>query len=227
MNDMRRIARIGLAAVLVLMLATLPAAGDWLVTSDGEKIETRGAWEVRSRLVVFTSAEGVLSSMRLSDCDLAASEAATAAWEARTPPPRQEPERRAAVLVLTDADVGHVRPDRVPDSAEPEEVAPPAGVVVGEWRATDEQDGVAITGILRNDGSSVAADIKLGAIFRDADGDPIENRFAVLSTSTLRPGQKAQFSVPPFGLFSYSRVEFDIQHFGLLTGGVSPGDGQR
>jgi len=49
---MRRALRL---TALVLALA-LPAAAraDWLVTTEGGRVETRGPWEVKGKLVVFT-----------------------------------------------------------------------------------------------------------------------------------------------------------------------------
>ncbi|HEX2162430.1 MAG TPA: hypothetical protein VHM02_00635, partial [Thermoanaerobaculia bacterium] len=66
-----------LAAAAVLSLTALPAAADWLVMRDGTRVETRGAWQQKGRLVVFTSTEGRLSSLRTDAVDLAASRRAT------------------------------------------------------------------------------------------------------------------------------------------------------
>ena len=104
----------GLAAVALLgalVVAGGPVDADWLVLADGTRIETAGPWEARGRLVVFTTATGTLSSLRLDEVDLEASHEATrAALEA---PPPSTPSAVAApapaakpVLVLTDEDVG-------------------------------------------------------------------------------------------------------------------------
>ncbi len=231
--------RLALALALALAAAGSLAEAAWLVTDDGTKIETRGPWQVRDGLVVFTTADGVLASMRVSKCDLEASREATAAAalaatrQEPSPPP---PPPRRPVLVLTDADVGHVSPEPVPDEQEvpeePEAAAPaPAGsVAVSGWQPKDEENGVSLTGMVSNDSANVAGNIRLVAVFRDADGDPIEKRPAVLSASTLAPGQKAQFKVPAFGLFAYSSVDFDLQHFEILSGrddaGAATEDGE-
>lgn len=225
----RLIMTLALTVALGPALAATPAAADWLVTTDGERVETRGPWEVKGRMVVFTSADGVLSSMRLSHCDLEASEAATAAAREVKPAPPRKPERKPVVLVLTDADVGHVPPAkaRTEDAEEEVDAEEAAQVVVDEWRATDEDDGVAITGILRNNGPHVAGDVRVVATFRDVEGEEIERRSGAISTSTLKPGQKAQFRVPAFGLFSYGQVEFDVEHFDLLTAAQSRSESER
>ena len=79
--------RRALLPVLSCLVAALPASGDWLVSRDGERIETRGPWTVKRSSVVFTAANGALSSLRLADVDLEASEKATAEAAAETPAP--------------------------------------------------------------------------------------------------------------------------------------------
>ena len=80
-------------AVLLLLAAATPAAADWLVTRTGERIEIRGPWQLKSKLVVFTRVDGSLASLRVSEVDLKASERATAEARAEkdAPPPAAEP----------------------------------------------------------------------------------------------------------------------------------------
>ncbi len=116
------------AAFLALLLA-LPATADWLVTSEGDTIETQGPWRVKGRMVVFTDAKGTLSSLRASSIDLEASEAVTAkaktAKAAETAkagnPEAARPDtvvrettkdERPRVMVLTNADVARAEIDR-------------------------------------------------------------------------------------------------------------------
>lgn len=61
----------------LLVTSPFAATADVLITRDGLQIETQGAWEVKSRVVVFTNIDGALSSMRLSEIDLEASAKAT------------------------------------------------------------------------------------------------------------------------------------------------------
>jgi hypothetical protein len=84
----KRIARASVLAVVALAAAAAPAAADWLVLADGGRVETAGPWEVRGGLVVFTLANGTLSSVRASEVDLPASEAANRPPE---PPPAAAP----------------------------------------------------------------------------------------------------------------------------------------
>ncbi len=102
-----RLAMTLVASVLATAaLVAGPAAAERLVTAGGNVIETRGPWEVRGKTVVFTTSKGTLSSMRASEIDFDATEAAnrpaTEAPTAIEPPP----ERREPVLVLTDDDIG-------------------------------------------------------------------------------------------------------------------------
>lgn len=85
-------------------------AADILVTRDGQQIETEGPWTVKGRQVVFTTPEGRLTSIRLTEVDMEASELAT------NPPPPPPPALGAEaekpkappkpVLVLTDENIG-------------------------------------------------------------------------------------------------------------------------
>ena len=109
--------RLLMAAVLLALglAGGPPAAADWIVTTDGERIETRGPWEVRGRLVVLTRTNGELASMRLSNVDLEASRRATeeaaraaAAPSSETEPTTTEAPRRSKI-VLTDDDFTTLR----------------------------------------------------------------------------------------------------------------------
>ncbi len=59
----------------VLVVVSLPGVGsaEWLVTTDGARIETAGPWSKRAEFVVFRDTRGVLSSIRRSAIDLQAS----------------------------------------------------------------------------------------------------------------------------------------------------------
>lgn len=107
------------------------AGADWLVTTDGDLIETRGAWRVEGSRVVFAAANGTLTAMRASSIDFPATEAYAAELaspaEPAAPPVPAEP-----VLVLTDRDLPRVR------TAEPLEPAEPGAA---ETEASPDADG--------------------------------------------------------------------------------------
>lgn len=108
-----------LVSALLLGLG-LPAAADWLVVREGGRIETRGGWKVQGKMVVFTRADGTLSSLRLSEVDLPASEQATEAAKtaetakaaaAADPAPKPQDEAPAKPRrVVTDKDLRPARP---------------------------------------------------------------------------------------------------------------------
>ncbi|MBP9146586.1 MAG: hypothetical protein KBF21_11560 [Thermoanaerobaculia bacterium] len=63
-------------SLLFLLPAIAPA--DWLVLQTGERIETKGAWTVKGKQVVYTTPEKLLRSLRLSEVNLEASTQASA-----------------------------------------------------------------------------------------------------------------------------------------------------
>lgn len=100
-----------------LVGSSLPglAGADILVTRDGERIETKGAWRVEGRRVVYTNAQGTLSAIRTSHVDLEKSQEATDRQK-NPPPPPPRPQatgplpthdgKGEAVLRLSTSDVG-------------------------------------------------------------------------------------------------------------------------
>jgi len=133
------------------------AAADWLVTREGARVETRGAWEVKGRQVVFTLPNGTLSSLRLDEVDLEASASATA--EARKPLPEPmtaEPEKRAPILVLTNKDI---RPGSGrPGSGRPEPADGTAAEASGSGQAGSEPGG---SGDLAGAASGAGGDVEI------------------------------------------------------------------
>ncbi|GMU65478.1 MAG: hypothetical protein AMXMBFR36_17520 [Acidobacteriota bacterium] len=97
-----------IASVLALGLCG-PTYADWLVLRSGQRIETKGAWNVRGRQVVFTSRTGALQALPLSDIDVEASKKATA------PDPNQP--LREALLEGRMVDIPEVEPTEFRDPA--------------------------------------------------------------------------------------------------------------
>lgn len=230
----RRIApgRFALLAAL-LVPAALPAGADWLVTRQGGRVETRGAWEVKGKLVVFRTLNGALSSMRTSEVDLEASRMATEeagrARSAAADAPAKPPEKRPSILVLTDKDVRHVTeasPATDAAAGAPGEEEKPVGdLAVANWeRASAPGAGhVVITGTLRNTaaGSTATGILLLVALFDDT-GKQIGAAEAVLTSSALPPGQQSGFRAEFPGVFSFARLEFDPKSVPLKTGPAEP-----
>ena len=192
------------------LVLVAPAAGDWLVTRDGARVETQGPWDVKGRQVVFTRPNGTLSALRLDDVDLEASERATDNSQQETPPRGEAPEA-PPVLVLTNDDLPAQRPaaraerpEKVerPDVSEP--VAAPettepetlkSSVEVTSWRAdpSGEVGGLDIAGVVRNTGADIAANVTVAVTIVDEDGATLLETDAFLSSSGIAPGGSTTF----------------------------------
>jgi hypothetical protein len=207
--------RRGRGATCVLLAALLalaaPAQGDWLVTRDGNQVETRGAWQVKGKLVVFHTAKGELSSLRLADVDLEASRRETAraalARQAAEEARRQPPEKKPSVFVLTDDKVRHAAPGGTAGAVAQ---APPSLSVASWERAAAAGDGhVVITGTLRNTSGVQASEISLAVQLLDAEGRTTDSGRAVLTATALAAGEQSGFQVEIPGATSYTQVKFE------------------
>lgn len=125
--------RLGWRAPLLGALAVAAFAGgaraDWLVTTEGERVETRGPWRLEGSRVVFEAPNGALTAVRASTIDFAATEA-YAAELAAPPAPEERPVPAEPVLVLTDRDlprVMHVPEPAATEAAQPDAPAETAG----------------------------------------------------------------------------------------------------
>ena len=199
-------------AVLLAALAGAPASADWLVTRAGTRVETRGAWKVKGKLVVFQAPDGALSSLRLTEVDLDASGRATAeaerARQVKATEAARAPEKKVPVLVLTDDKVRHV------ETAAP---APGAGapaspkLTVASWDRTPDSAGgnVVLVGTLQNSSGLPVTDIGLTVQLLDAAGQPTATAQAVLTSTSLGPNQQSGFRVAFPDATTYSDVKFD------------------
>lgn len=225
----------GLALASLLGLAGMaapanPAKADWLVTREGGRVETRGAWTVKGKLVVFKTADGQLSSLRLADVDLDASrrvteEAVAAQAQADAAEPRPA-ERRKSVRTITDKDV---RPFAVPEPAAPDaeaEEKPKApgptsgpGLLVESWRqsAHADEDYVIVNGTLQNASNATAADLKLKVMIFDDTGSLIATSQAAVEVKAIPPGERATFRAEFPGFFSFATVKFEAESRRLAT----------
>jgi hypothetical protein len=192
---MHRRSELPLALLLLCPLLAMPASADWLVGRDGARVETRGSWQVKRSLVVFTSASGVLSSLRLADVDLEASDEATAEAKAAAdaPPARvAEPLRRRPVLVLTTEDVGVAgepleEDTRMADERAAGGPAESSPLEVIAWRQTESPagTGLEISGTVRNDSPSIVTGVAVAVSLFDQDGEPIARRDAFLDAVSI------------------------------------------
>jgi hypothetical protein len=218
------------AAAVVLLAAVSPLAADWLVLKDGSgRVETKGPWQVQGSQVVFHLPNGALSSLRLRDVDLDASQQAAVEAAASKPPatPPVDPTERRAVLTLTDKDVAHVEPtpSPAPAAAAPAVAAPASRIAVSEWHQDFEASaqGVTLVGEITNTSRDVVGEIHVTATLMDDKGELLASGNGLLGTSTLKPGDRTIFRVSIPGVYNYSDVKFETRSAALKTSGGTGG----
>jgi len=231
---------LGLTALVLALALPAAARADWLVTTEGGRVETRGPWEVKGKLVVFTEADGTLASLRAAQVDLDASRRATAEAKealsdaADAPAPAAEP--RKAVRSITDKDFHHPEAEAGDDKAGDAKAAdakpaaadapaasgarPPTGkspVSVATWQKVDraEKDGVDVVGTLRNKGADLQTDVAVTVTLVDDDGGVLGTARAVLGSDSIPAQETTDFKASFPGVFLFARARFDIQSAGL------------
>lgn len=222
-----------------LCVAAAPAGADWLVTRESGNVETRGPWKVQGKRVIFTSTDGTLSSLRLTEVDLDASRQATVAaeqarQEKETQPP---PPPKKSVRVLTDKDFPKPQPAPAAEGAEGEGQAPAAGGTAGKAAATTSNavqvtswtqgrntnlNQLEITGMVQNSSPDLATAVSLTVTLLDASGEVISSQEASLTTRTLRPGQNTSFQAIFPGLIGFSTAKLVPNSIPMLTKEATP-----
>jgi len=240
---LRRKASGAAAAAIILAGLAAPAAADWLVTRDGLRVETKGPWKVKGKLVVFTRTEGQLASLRVTDVDWAASERATAAAAeaAQAPPPNAadaSPEApKESRWVLTDSDFRSAPRASAPEekeeapAAEETDVAgrPRLPVELGGWERRDRPDGLEIAGTLRNSGNEIAAEVGVTVRLYDETGALVATGEGRIGAPSIGPGETTGFRASFPGVFTYAEAKFDVRGYGMRIKAVeevTPGSGE-
>ena len=164
-KDTKRIT-LWVLALSVFGLTAAPAAADWLVLQDGERIETRGPWEAKGSRIQFTDTKGALVSMRANDVDLEASRLATqpkASPAPTAPPTSQTPApRRAPVMVLDNTSIRQARPSAIAAANGETDAESPEAESNAELRVASFEedrsfaDGVRFRGVLENPSDNFA-----------------------------------------------------------------------
>jgi hypothetical protein len=214
----RTAAALPLAFLAICASVAVPLHADWLLFNDGSRLETRGPWEVRGELLVFTSTDGTFSSVRLGDVDVEGSRRLTEEAERAKTAPKPEPAEvptppREAVFVLTDADVRHgasaaPEAEGEPDSARPD---PRQLMVVSDWaRGELYDDGAAVLGTLANQSEDAAGGIELTVRAVDSQGILLVEQPVALRKTVLMPGEEISFEVHLDGVFDFESVDFDV-----------------
>jgi hypothetical protein len=218
---MKRLLALGLLALL--WIVTSPAAADWLVTRDGGRVETKGSWQIKGKLVVFTQADGTLSSLRLADVDLEASRKATAEAKARaaSPPAPEQPKKKLAVL--TDEDFHRVMAPAAEQSADAAAAAPSAAngpLAVGSWKRIENSggDGIEIQGTLHNETDEVVVNAAVEVQLYNEVGDRVATAAGVLASPAIQPRSTVEFHAGFPGVFTFATVRFAPKGLPLDTG---------
>jgi hypothetical protein len=211
-----------------LLAGAAPAAADWLVLGDGGRVETRGPWEIRSGLVVFTLPNGTLSSVRATQVDLEASRAATEIAARPPEPPPPPPPKAKARVVLTERDLPPVT--RPPASPEGEAGADAAGTErsdqrlrVDDWStATPEGfDGTIVSGRLRNVSRQLLTEVGVEVALYNTAGELLGRRPATLPSGPVAPDRVVDFQVDFPGVFGASGARFETQALAFLEEGAT------
>lgn len=219
------------AVMLAALLTAAPAAADWLVLTGGERIETRGTWEVRGGLVVFTLPNGTLSSLRGSEVDLEASRAATEAALRPPEPPPPPPPKPKAKVVLTEADLPPVsRPPAEEEAATGAEGGTAIGgaaaagqddrLQVVDWNAAtpEDFDGTVVTGRLRNVGDQLLTQVMLEVSVFNSSGVLIGRTPAEVEAGPVAPERVVTFEARFPNLFEVAAARFNARGTGFLEG---------
>jgi hypothetical protein len=225
-----------LAAALTLG-AALPAAADWLITRQGARVETKGPWQAKGKLLVFTLPDGKLSSLRLSEVDLDASRRATedaaaaqAEQAAKAAAPAEAPKPREAKVVLTDANFRQGTPPPAP--AAPEEAkegaaeAEPGKLIIASWQRAQGSSGhVVITGTVRNEAANDSTGSVVTVLLYDETGKLLVSGDAVLSSTILPAGESGSFRAEFPDVFTFAAVKFEARGMHILREQSEPPQG--
>jgi hypothetical protein len=203
-----------------LLLAISPAGADWLVTRAGGRVETRGAWQVKGKLVVFTQPNGSLSSLRLADVDLDASRQASEAAKAQAeqPAPAAPEAAKKKRTVLTDKDFKPAAPP-APTADVTVKLAEAAGnppgpggpVVVSSWQKVDLPNGagLAVVGTLQNTSSDMIVNASVEVQLYNDAGERTATAPAILKTVSIQPNGTTEFRATFPGIFIFTEAKFD------------------
>jgi len=211
-------ARLALPALVMtaaLGAAALPASADWLVLRDGSRVETKGPWQEKGRLVVFTRSDGTLASLRAAELDLEASRKATAESLQGKVEPAGDPAAAAPkkkLAVITDQDLPHRAPPAAPAAASPDAPPPPAGPVsVTNWRkqVMPGDEGLLILGTLQNVTPYPTSNLTLQISLLDTKGALLATAPGLFPTRILPPRGSVEFRATFPGVMEFAGLKFD------------------
>jgi hypothetical protein len=192
----------------------------WLITRQGDRIATAGAWRQQGKMVVFSRPDGSLASLRLSEVDLEASQAATR--EAATGGARENPapQSRPPVVRLTDGDFRHAAPAEAqapaPKTGSPA-ARPASRLMVASWTRTKSPDDghLVIRGTVRNSSADQAISAEVTAHLLDAHGVSVGSVEALLTSTVVPAGGTIGFVADFPGVFTFTATKFETRSLNL------------
>jgi len=202
-----------LLGLLILGPAALPARADWLVTRDGGRVETKGTWQIKGKLVVFTrAADGALASLRASEVDLDASAKATAdaKVKAEAPPPVEVPQKKIAVL--TDKAFRKPAPPGEGDTPDKGPPAKSGPLAVSNWKKMDSPsgDGITIEGQIHNTSRELMINTSVDVQLFNESGDRVGSAQGLLTSTSIQPDGTASFRANFPGVFTFTDAKFQV-----------------
>ena len=230
------------------LAAAAPAGADWLVMRDGARVETKGPWTEQGAMIVFHTANGTLSSVRLRDADLDASREATEKAKLPPPPAPAPPVAKKPAIVITDADLERSEP--APTAGSPTAAASPAAestaadaasssaaapsspeaakterLQISDWHQDLDasRTGVVVVAQLRNTSPDVVGNIQVTAKLLDEAGAVVATAEALLGSNALRPGQQTALRASFPGVHTFSDVSFETRELALRSFGEAAG----
>ena len=200
--------------LLALGLARLPARADWLVTNEGGRVETKGPWQMKGKLVVFTRAgDGALASLRASEVDLDASKKATAdaKVQAAAPQPPVVPQKNLAVL--TDKDFRKPAPANPNGATDSAPAAARSGpLVISDWKRVDNPsgDGISVEGTVHNSTNEAMINASVEVQLYNEVGDRVGTASGLLASTSIKADGTVQFRANFPGVFTFASAKFEV-----------------
>ena len=208
------------ATAALAAAAAGPVCADWLVMRDGARLETRGAWKVDGRRVLFTLPNGMLSTVRTDEVDLDQSALVTTqAKEAPATPAPALKEKKEPVLRLTEKDIPPVSAAEMEAEGKPgeakadgkEAATPPLDVISWEKTENSTGDGLEIFGTLKNGTGNIITTPTLLVAIYDEEGGLLATNSGEVNSPQIQPGKTANFRVAFPGVPDFASVKFDAQ----------------
>lgn len=216
--------------VALSWIVTAPATADILVMKDGAHVQTKGSWNVKGSVVVFTLPNGTLSSVRTREVDLDRSAQATAAQreemerdaEENEPPPRRvvreitsETVPLASPKVLA-AEAAAAAGEETEESDTESASGPNRLLEIADWQRTEQPDGSSeIVGHVRNKTENAVGQVAV-RITVYGDGEVLKSGYAFLAAPALGPRRETSFRMPLEDVFVYDDVRFDLEGMEIM-----------